>query len=200
MQFRQRPGHGGHGSSTVHGLPGSDLSRAGPGLRLGWRVLDLVWRPLVLGSWSLGVSAPPWCLLVRRTLGTARRLPHLGRRLLAVASQSGPSQTEELFSPLSLDSPSCLPRKLIVTHIYASCCHSERSEESIFLLQVRTQPKTTEILRKLRMTIDLYVTRSPEVTVEFKSARKKIGFGIGTKGHGMSEGTCYEKIQSLQNP
>jgi hypothetical protein len=42
------------------------------------------------------------------------------------------------------------------------------------------------------------LTGTSEVTVGFKSARRKMGFGIGTKGHGMSEGTCYEKLQSLQ--
>ena len=43
-----------------------------------------------------------------------------------------------------------------------------------------------------------HLADTPEVTVGFKSARRKMGFGIGTKGHGMSEGTCYEKLQSLQ--
>jgi hypothetical protein len=38
---------------------------------------------------------------------------------------------------------------------------------------------------------------STEVTVGFKSARLKMGFGVGTRGHGMSEGTCYEKLKTL---
>lgn len=36
-----------------------------------------------------------------------------------------------------------------------------------------------------------------EVLIGFKSARKKIALGIGTKGSPMSEGTCYEKLESL---
>jgi len=36
-----------------------------------------------------------------------------------------------------------------------------------------------------------------EVLIGFKSARKRMALGIGTKGSFMSEGTCYEKLQSL---
>ena len=43
-----------------------------------------------------------------------------------------------------------------------------------------------------------HLAGTPEVTIGFKSARRKMGSGIGTKGHGMSEGTCYEKLRSLQ--
>jgi hypothetical protein len=39
---------------------------------------------------------------------------------------------------------------------------------------------------------------SSEVTIGFKSARKQMAFGIGEKGKPMSEGTCYEKLRSLQ--
>ena len=37
-----------------------------------------------------------------------------------------------------------------------------------------------------------------EVTIGFKSARKKMAFGIGEAGKPMSEATCYEKLRSLQ--
>jgi len=37
-----------------------------------------------------------------------------------------------------------------------------------------------------------------EVTIGFKSARKKMASGIGTAGQPMSEGTCYEKLRSLE--
>lgn len=37
-----------------------------------------------------------------------------------------------------------------------------------------------------------------EITIGFKSARRKMAFGIGEKGKPMSEGTCYEKLRSLQ--
>jgi 5-methylcytosine-specific restriction endonuclease McrA len=37
-----------------------------------------------------------------------------------------------------------------------------------------------------------------EVTIGFKSARKKMAFGIGEAGKPMSEGTCYEKLRSLE--
>lgn len=38
-----------------------------------------------------------------------------------------------------------------------------------------------------------------EVVIGFKSARKKMAFGIGEKGKPPSEGTCYEKLKSLQS-
>jgi hypothetical protein len=38
-----------------------------------------------------------------------------------------------------------------------------------------------------------------EVTIGFKSARRKMAFGIGEKGKPMSEGTCYEKLHSLES-
>lgn len=37
-----------------------------------------------------------------------------------------------------------------------------------------------------------------EVTIGFKSARRKMAFGIGEAGKPMSEGTCYEKLRSLE--
>jgi len=37
------------------------------------------------------------------------------------------------------------------------------------------------------------------VTIGFKSSRKKMAFGIGEKGKPMSEGTCYEKLRSLES-
>jgi hypothetical protein len=37
-----------------------------------------------------------------------------------------------------------------------------------------------------------------DVTIGFKSARKKMAFGIGEAGKPMSEGTCYEKLRSLE--
>ena len=54
----------------------------------------------------------------------------------------------------------------IITHIDASYCHSQRpvaalsreGEESLFSVSGAKTAKTTEILRKLRMTIDLCVT------------------------------------------
>ncbi len=52
--------------------------------------------------------------------------------------------------------------------------------------------------------IYLYVFRHswlegrPEATIGFKSSRRKMALGIGEKGKPMSEGTCYEKLQSLQ--
>jgi len=36
-----------------------------------------------------------------------------------------------------------------------------------------------------------------EVVIGFKSARKKLALGVGQKGSAMSEGTCYEKLESL---
>ena len=36
-----------------------------------------------------------------------------------------------------------------------------------------------------------------EEVIAFKSARKRLAFGVGTKGTPMSEGTAYEKLQSL---
>lgn len=53
--------------------------------------------------------------------------------------------------------------------------------------------------------IYLYVLRhsrlvgKPEVTIGFKSARRKMSFGIGEKGKPMAEHTCYEKLRSLQS-
>src|SRR5487761_40388 len=38
-----------------------------------------------------------------------------------------------------------------------------------------------------------------EVVIGFKSARKKMAFGIGEKGKPPSEGTCYEKLRSLES-
>jgi hypothetical protein len=38
-----------------------------------------------------------------------------------------------------------------------------------------------------------------EVTIGFKSARRKIAFGIGESGAPMSEGTCYKKLRSLES-
>ena len=37
-----------------------------------------------------------------------------------------------------------------------------------------------------------------EVVIGFKSARRRLAFGVGEKGKPMSEGTCYEKLRSLQ--
>jgi len=37
-----------------------------------------------------------------------------------------------------------------------------------------------------------------EATIGFKSARKKMAFGIGEAGKPMSEKTCYEKLRSLE--
>ena len=37
-----------------------------------------------------------------------------------------------------------------------------------------------------------------EIVVGFKSARRRMAFGIGEKGKPMAEGTCYEKLRSLQ--
>jgi hypothetical protein len=37
-----------------------------------------------------------------------------------------------------------------------------------------------------------------EVTIGFKSERKRLATGIGTEGRPMSEGTCYTKLQSLE--
>jgi hypothetical protein len=37
-----------------------------------------------------------------------------------------------------------------------------------------------------------------EVVIGFKSARRKMAFGVGEKGKPMSEHTCYEKLRSLQ--
>lgn len=51
----------------------------------------------------------------------------------------------------------------------------------------------------------LYVVRhshlegKDNVVVGFKSARKKLAFGIGKSGTPMSEGVCYKKIKNLQS-
>lgn len=37
-----------------------------------------------------------------------------------------------------------------------------------------------------------------EVTVGFKSARRKIAFGLGVDGTAMSEKSCYKKVKSLE--
>jgi hypothetical protein len=38
-----------------------------------------------------------------------------------------------------------------------------------------------------------------DVIIGFKSARKKMAWGIGKKGSAMSEAQCYEKLRSLQS-
>jgi hypothetical protein len=38
-----------------------------------------------------------------------------------------------------------------------------------------------------------------EIVVGFKSARRRMAFGIGSEGTPMSEGTCYKKLKSLAN-
>ncbi|MGQ0633462.1 MAG: HNH endonuclease [Planctomycetaceae bacterium] len=38
-----------------------------------------------------------------------------------------------------------------------------------------------------------------EATIGFKSARRKMAFGVGQKTRPMSENTCYEKLRSLQS-
>lgn len=51
----------------------------------------------------------------------------------------------------------------------------------------------------------LYIARhtvavgQPEATIGFKSARKKMAFGVGTAGTPPSEGTIYEKLKSLES-
>jgi len=53
--------------------------------------------------------------------------------------------------------------------------------------------------------IYLYIVRhsrfegKTEVTIGFKSARKKMAFGVGTAGSAPSEATIYEKLRSLQS-
>jgi HNH endonuclease len=53
--------------------------------------------------------------------------------------------------------------------------------------------------------IYLYVFRQTrlkgilEATIGFKSGRRKMSMGIGERGKPMSEGTCYEKLRSLQS-
>jgi hypothetical protein len=37
-----------------------------------------------------------------------------------------------------------------------------------------------------------------EVVIGFKSARRRLAMGVGTKGERMAEKTCYEKLRSLQ--
>jgi hypothetical protein len=37
-----------------------------------------------------------------------------------------------------------------------------------------------------------------EIVIGFKSARKKLPFGVGTRGSAPSEGTVYEKVRSLE--
>jgi hypothetical protein len=37
-----------------------------------------------------------------------------------------------------------------------------------------------------------------EITVGFKSARKRMAFGVGEHGKAMAEGTCYKKLRSLK--
>jgi hypothetical protein len=38
-----------------------------------------------------------------------------------------------------------------------------------------------------------------EIVIGFKSARKRLAMGSGEKGKPMAEGTCYEKLRSLQD-
>jgi hypothetical protein len=53
-------------------------------------------------------------------------------------------------------------------------------------------------------TLYLYIFRhsrlvgASEVTIGFKSARRRMAFGVGEKGKPMAEGTCYDKLRSLQ--
>ena len=53
--------------------------------------------------------------------------------------------------------------------------------------------------------IYLYILRhsrlqgKAETTIGFKSARRKMAFGVGAKGKPMSENTCYEKLRSLES-
>ncbi len=51
----------------------------------------------------------------------------------------------------------------------------------------------TYVLRHSRMQ------GNGETTIGFKSARRKIAFGIGESGTPMSEGTCYKKLRSLES-
>ena len=37
-----------------------------------------------------------------------------------------------------------------------------------------------------------------EITIGFKSARRRLALGVGTEGVCMAEGTCYKKLQSLE--
>ena len=61
------------------------------------------------------------------------------------------------------------------------------------------------ILDTYEQAIYLYVLRhsrlqgKAETIIGFKSARRKMAFGVGEKGKPMSEGTCYEKLRSLES-
>lgn len=53
--------------------------------------------------------------------------------------------------------------------------------------------------------IYLYIIRhsrlmgKDDIVIGFKSARKSFAFGIGKKGTPLAEGTCYEKLRSLES-
>jgi hypothetical protein len=73
---------------------------------------------------------------------------------------------------------------------------------SEFLIQF--QDYLAPRLDTYEQAIYLYVFRHTrligldEAVLGFKSARARMATGIGTKGTAMSEGTCYEKLRSLQ--
>lgn len=59
-------------------------------------------------------------------------------------------------------------------------------------LDVYEQAIYLYLIRKSRLL------KTDDVVVAFKSARQKLAFGIGVKGSPPSEGTCYEKVRSLE--
>jgi len=69
---------------------------------------------------------------------------------------------------------------------------------------VQFQDHLAPKLDTYEQAIYLYIFRKSrllgldEVTIGFKSERARLATGIGTKGSPMSEGTCYEKLQSLK--
>jgi 5-methylcytosine-specific restriction endonuclease McrA len=80
-----------------------------------------------------------------------------------------------------------------------------RREESLKSVVEEFQDCLAPRLDTYEQAIYLYIFRHSrllgrtEVTVGFKSARRKMAFGVGEKGKPMSEGTCYEKLRSLQS-
>lgn len=79
--------------------------------------------------------------------------------------------------------------------------HSMDAKIIIEQFQDHLAPK----LDTYEQAIYLYVLRHSrlqgidEVVIGFKSARRRIACGIGEKGKPMAEGTCYEKLRSLQS-
>lgn len=82
------------------------------------------------------------------------------------------------------------------------CCHIEMSDFLEFFKQFQDHLAPT--LDVYEQAVYLYVARhslaenKAEVLIGFKSARKRMAFGIGKAGTAPSEGVIYDKLKSLE--